>query len=282
MRTVFRFFVFPLVLLLATPAFAQTPSPMMDWQYSTGEVLTTTPEVLRSMDGELPDWRRAFGPGVSLMPTFQGSKRYHLMPSAIFDIRYKDEFFLSDGEGLGYNVLTAPGFRAGVALSYDLGRNSHDDPRIRHLPNVSFAPEPKLFVQYFLKPFVLTADVRKGIGGNDGVVGDIGAYIPVPLAKDDKWILFIGPSVTLADQQYMNSYFGVSPDSSRLSGLRAFDANGGFSSVGGGASTVYLIDDNWMLEGDFAYRRFLGDASRSPIIETKVQMSFDFNIGYRF
>ena len=276
-------FLFPLAgLILAAPVLAQTPSPMMDWQYSTGEALATTPEVLRSTDGELPEWRSSFGPGIGMQPTFQGSKRYHLTPSAIFDIRYKDEVFISDGEGIGYNVLTAPGFRAGIALSYDLGRETHDDPRVRNLPNISFAPEPKLFVQYVLWPVVLSADVRKAIGGNDGVIGDISAYVPIPLTHDQKWILFAGPSLTFADQRYMNSYFGVSPDISRVSGLRAFDADGGFSSVGVGASSVYLIDDHWLVEGDFAYRRFLGDAARSPIIETKIQTSLDFNIGYRF
>ena len=269
-------------LALAAPALAQTPSPMMDWQYSTGEVMTTTPEVLQTFDGgKVPDWRRDVGPGFSMMPTFQGSKRYHLTPSAILDFRYKDEFFASDGEGIGWNALTGPGFRAGVALGYDLGRDSHDDPRIRHLPNISFAPEPKLFAQYFLYPVALTADVRKGIGGNDGIVADFGAYLPVPLIKDT-WFMFVGPSVTLADRKYMNSYFGVSPDSSRISGLRSFDAGGGLASVGGGLSTVYLIDEHWLLESDLAYRHFLGDAARSPIIETKIQASIDFNIGYRF
>lgn len=275
-------FVLLFALLAAGAASAQTPSPLMDWQYSTGEVLTTTPEVLRSLDEPLPDWRRAVGPGIGMQPTFMGAKRYHPTPSAIFDFRYKDQFFISDGEGIGYNVLTAPGFRAGLAISYDLGRNTHDDPRIRHLPNISFAPEPKMFAQYFLMPVVLTADLRKAIGGNDGIVGDIGAYIPLPLDGDNKWILFFGPSLTLADRQYMNAYFGVSPYSSRLSGLRASQANGGFASVGGGASSVYLIDDHWLLEGDLAYRRFLGDAARSPIIETKIQLAVDFNIGYRF
>ncbi len=262
-------------LLPVIAGFAQTPSPLMDWQYSTGEVLS-------SLDGPPPEWRRDFGPGVSEQPTFMGSKRYKTGPSAILDIRYKDEFFLSDGEGLGWNVIHEPGFRAGIALGYDLGRNTHDDPRIRNLPDVSFAPEPKLFAQYFLFPVVLTAEIRKGIGGNDGVVGDVGAYIPLPLNKDKSWLLFVGPSITLADQHYMNAYFGVSPDISRTSGLRAFDANGGFSNVGVGATTVYLINEHWLVEGDLAYRRYLGDAARSPIVETKLQAAIDFNIGYRF
>jgi len=262
-------------LLPAAAGFAQTPSPLMDWQYSTGEVLS-------SLDGPPPEWRRAFGPGVSEQPTFMGSNRYKTGPSAILDIRYKDEFFFSDGEGLGWNVIHQPGFRAGIALGYDLGRNTHDDPRIRNLPDVAVAPEPKIFAQYFLFPVVLTADLKKGIGGNNGIVGDVGAYIPLPLTKDKSWLLFVGPSLTMADNRYMNSYFGVSAYSSELSGLRPFNANGGFTDVGVGASSVYLINEHWLIEGDLGYRRLLGDAARSPIIETKLMFAADFNIGYRF
>ena len=262
-------------LVAALPAFAQTPSPLMDWQYSPGEALS-------SIDGPPPDWRMAFGPGMSEQPTFMGSKRYRLEPSAIFDIRYKDEFFLSDGEGIGWNALTAPGFRAGIAVGYDMGRNTHDDPRIRGLPNIAFAPEPKIFAQYFLFPVVLTADLKKGIGGNNGIVGDVGAYIPLPLKEDRSWVLFVGPSLTMADGRYMNAYFGVSDYSSRLSGLRSFTANGGFTNAGLGATSFYLIGAHWLIESDIAWRRLLGDAARSPIIETKQQIAVGVNIGYRF
>jgi outer membrane scaffolding protein for murein synthesis (MipA/OmpV family) len=264
-----------IVFFAALPVFAQTPSPLMDWQYSTGEVLA-------SLQGPLPEWRAVLGPGVSEQPTFMGSKRYQTEPSAILDIRYKDEFFLSDGEGIGVNLLHGEGFRAGVALGYDIGRDTHDDPRIRQLPNVAFAPEPKVFAQYFLFPVVLTADLKKGIGGNDGIVGDVGAYIPIPLNKDRSWLVFAGPTLTLADGRYMNSYFGVSDYSSRLSGLRDFTANGGFTNAGVGATNLYMMGDHWVIVSNLAYRRLLGDAARSPIIETRTQFSGDFNIGYRF
>jgi len=270
-----RLAVFAVSLFAAIPSLAQTPSPLMDWQYSTGEVLS-------SLQGPLPEWRAAFGPGVSEQPTFIGSNRYRTEPSAILDVRYKDEFFLSDGEGIGWNALTAPGFRAGLAVGYDIGRNSHDDARIRDLPNIAFAPEPKVFAQYFLFPVVLTADLKKGIGGNDGIVGDVGAYIPLPLKQDKSWLLFVGPSLTMADGRYMNSYFGVSDSSSRLSGLREFTANGGFTNAGLGATSIYLIGAHWLVESDFGWRRLLGDAARSPITETNNQITGDINIGYRF
>jgi len=270
-----RFVFFGLAALFSLPGFAQTPSPLMDWQYSTGQVLT-------SLDGPPPDWREIVGPGVSEQPTFMGSNRYHTGPSAIIDIRYKDEFFLSDGEGIGWNILHGPGFRAGIAVGYDMGRNTHDDPRIRDLPNIAFAPEPKVFAQYFLFPVVLTADLKKGIGGNNGIVGDVGAYIPLPLNKDRSWLLFVGPSLAMADGRYMNSYFGVSDYSSSQSGLRQFTANGGFTDAGVGATSISMLGDHWMVIGDFGWRRLLGDAARSPITETKAQITTDINIGYRF
>lgn len=275
---------FLLLFALLLPAFAsaQTPSPRMDWQYSTGEVLTSTSEVLSTFGDKPPEWRQAYGAGIDVQPTYLGSPRYKFMPSAIFDVRYKDVAFISAGEGIGVDLLRGEGFRAGVAVGYDLGRNTHDDVRIRNLPNVSMAAEPKIFAQYFLKPVVVTFDLRKGIGGNDGIVGDVGAYIPLPLNKENSLILFAGPSVTMADSRYMNAYFGVSPDSSRLSGLSAFHADGGFANAGAGATMIYMIGEHWLLESNFAYQRFLGDAWHSPIPETRVQYVGDVNIGYRF
>jgi outer membrane scaffolding protein for murein synthesis (MipA/OmpV family) len=88
--------------------------------------------------------------------------------------------------------------------------------------------------------------------------------------------------MTLADSRYMNSYFGVSDASSRVSGLRFFTANGGLTNAGAGASSVYFIGEHWLVLGDFGWRRLLGDAARSPIIETRSQFVGDVNFAYRF
>ncbi|HLI10787.1 MAG TPA: MipA/OmpV family protein [Alphaproteobacteria bacterium] len=260
--------------VLSAPAAAQTPLPLANWQYSAGEVL-------ESLAGPLPDWRVTIGGGVLGQPSFEGSKRYIPEPSVIIDVRYRDLLFASDGEGVGANLLHGPGYRAGIAMSYDAGRDHHDDHHLRGLDNIDPAPEPKLFAQYFVKPVVLTLDLRKAIGGHDGIIGDVGAYVPVPVVKD-KLILFVGPTLTMADGQYMQSYFGVTAAESAASGLRRFDAGGGLKSTGFGATGVYLLDKHWLIEGDAAYERLLADAAASPIIETKNQLVADINLGYRF
>ncbi len=180
--------------LAASPLAAQTPSPLANWQYSAGEVLVP-------LGGPVPDWRIILGGGAEMQPIYEGSQRYSALPSVVFDVRYKDIAFLSDGEGVGVNVLRGPTYRAGLAIAYDLGRNHHVQHRLAGLGNIDPAPEAKLFAEYFLPPFVYTFDLRKGIGGHDGVIGDIGLYVPVPAAKD--FYVFTGPSVTFADGDYI-------------------------------------------------------------------------------
>ena len=264
---------FILLRLLSVPAMAQTPLPLAEWQYSAGEVLS-------SYEKPVPDWRVTLGAGAFLQPKFEGAKRYDVEPSGVLDVRYRDIVFLSDGEGIGVNLLRGRGYRAGVALSYDLGRDSHDDPHLHNLPNVAPAPEPKLFAQYFLLPVVLTLDLRKAIGGENGLIGDLGAYVPLPVAKET--YLFVGPSLTWASRRYMQSYFGVSEDASASSGLPAFSAHGGFKNATLGATLVRLFGEHWLLFGEAAYEHLLDAAADSPITETRSQFALGLNVAYRF
>src|SRR5689334_10021012 len=185
--------VLALVLaLFAGEAAAQTPSPLAYWQYSVGELLGANEKMKEP--GANP-WDFTVGGGAMGVPKFEGARHYQGEPSVILDARYKDIFFASDGEGVGVNVVHGQNYRAGVAVGYDLGRDQHDDARLKGLGNVGAAPEGKLFAEYFLLPFMLTATVHQAVGGHNGLLADLGAYIPLPFF-DDKLIVFTGPTVT--------------------------------------------------------------------------------------
>lgn len=262
-----------LVLPCVGIASAQTPTPLANWQFSAGQVLA-------SLAGPPPEWRAVLGLGAGVAPDYPGAERYKAQPSGIVDLRYRDIAFLSDGEGLGVNLLHGKGYRAGVAISYDLGRYHRDDPRVSALRDVDAAPEAKLFAQYFLLPVVLAADVRKGLGGHDGYIGDLGAYVPLPIGKSA--FLFVGPGITFADSRYMDAYFGVDAAHAQASGLRQFTADGGVRNVSFGATAVYLFGEHWLLNADAGLQRLLGDAARSPVTEDKIQFTADLIVGYRF
>ncbi len=264
----FAFFIMPGI------SQAQTPSPLASWQYSAGEVL------VKLGDEPLPEWRVTLGLTGSVMPKYEGADSYEVMPGGIIDIRFRDIAFFSVGEGLGVNLLRGDTYRAGVAVSYDLGRNDNDDPRIRGLGDIDPAPQAKLFGQVFILPVVLSFDVRRGIGGHDGWIGDLSAYMP--LSASEKFIAFAGPSVTLADQDYMDSYFSVSPGQAANSNLPAFKADPGFKNANFGVTAIYFITDNWLIIADAAVERLLGDAARSPITQSRTQFTFDLSIAYTF
>jgi outer membrane scaffolding protein for murein synthesis (MipA/OmpV family) len=258
--------------LAAWPVAAQTP-PLANWQYSVGEVLVP-------LGGPVPEWRIILGGGALMEPIYGGSQRYSALPSVVFDVRYKDIAFLSDGEGVGVNLLRGPTYRAGLAITYDLGRNHHVQTRLAGLGNIDPAPEAKLFAEYFLAPFVYTFDVRKAIGGHDGVIGDLGLYVPVPAAKD--FYVFTGPTVTFADSDYMQAYFGISPLQAERSQFHVFTARGGLVRAGWGVTALYKYSDHWWLEGEAAWEYLLGDAANSPIVEDKSQFTAGVNLLYRF
>jgi outer membrane scaffolding protein for murein synthesis (MipA/OmpV family) len=264
-----------LILALAcfTPAVAQTTSPLAYWQYSAGEVM-------EPLNGPTPEWRTIVGVGTTARPAYEGARRFAFRPDILFDLRYRDRFFLSDGEGLGVNLLRGRTYRAGIAISYDLGRADGSDGHLRGLHNISPAPEAKLFGEIALLPVVLTGAIRQGIGGHDGIIADFGAYLPLPIGRDIT--VFLGPTVTLADSAYMKSYFGVTPGEAAAGPLPAYAPGGGIKSAGFGVTAVDLLTKTWFLEGDLGFTELLGDAARSPVSLNDTQLSLGIHVGYRF
>ena len=69
-----------LVMSLCRPGAAETPTPLANWQFSAGEVLSTLP-------GPVPKWRVTLGMGAEVQPAFSGSKHDTFEPAFTVDIR---------------------------------------------------------------------------------------------------------------------------------------------------------------------------------------------------
>jgi outer membrane scaffolding protein for murein synthesis (MipA/OmpV family) len=264
---------------MATRAGAQTPAPLTEWQYSAGVPLE------RLFQPEVPDWRVRLGAAFSLRPRYYGADRYQVVGGPSVDIRYRDLFFASTGEGVGVNVLRGPNWRAGIAITYDLGRRAANDPgHLSGLGNINPAPEAKLFADYVISkefPLVLRADIRRNLGGTDGWIGDLGAYLPLP-GSSEQFFWFGGPTLTFADSRYMNRWFGVSPTQAAASGYPNYHANPGLKSVGAGVTAVWYFRKHWFMTADVAVQQLVGSAARSPITQVSTNGVFDFSINYQF
>jgi outer membrane scaffolding protein for murein synthesis (MipA/OmpV family) len=266
---------------IATPAavYAQTPSPLAEWQYSSGILLE------QMFEPQLPTWRIRVGPSASFQPRYDGSDRYHVMAGPSIDIRYRDRFFLSTGEGLGMNVLTGPNWRVGFAVAYDLGRRAADDlGHLSGMGNINPAPSLRLLGEYAISksfPLVFRADLRRSFGGDNGWIGDIGAYMPMP-GSSETFSWFAGPTMTIADSRYMNSWFGVNAGQSARSGYRQYDASAGIRSVGFGVVASLALNKRWSLTADGAFQQLVGAAAHSPITQTRASGVFNLSLNYEF
>jgi outer membrane scaffolding protein for murein synthesis (MipA/OmpV family) len=263
----------------AQQAAAQTPSPLGEWQYSAGIPLEKLYEPNR------PPFEARVGVGATFEPRYDGSDRYHMLVGPSIDLRYKDILFGSTGEGVGVNFLQGQNWRMSLAAAYDLGRRGHDDPsRLNGLGNINPAPEMKLAAEYVVSkdfPLVFRAALTRSFGGSNGWSADVGAYMPLP-GSNQTFYWFAGPSVTFADSNYMQSWFGVNGQQAAASGYRQYNASAGLKSAGFGITLVYFVDKHWFVSADGALRRLLGSAARSPIIQTKTEGVCDISINYQF
>jgi outer membrane scaffolding protein for murein synthesis (MipA/OmpV family) len=268
-----------LLVAAAPAAFAQTPSPLQEWQYSSGIAL------YKLYVPDQPVWQEDAGLALESHPLWEGSKTYRELVGPVLDLRYKDLAFASVGEGLGYNILRNDNFRLGVALGYDLGRLARDDlEHLKGLGDVPSAAVSKLFASYVVSksfPLVMRADVREFLGGADGMVADLDAYLPLP-GSSEKLVMFLGSSVTFADRLHEQTLFGVDPNQAFASGYRNYQAHGGLESAGVGLTVTRFVTKHWLLNLDLAANRLYGSAAASPITETRFQGVAVLSVAYRW
>ena len=263
-----------IITFLCNSASAQTPSPYPEWQDSAGVVLS-------KLGGPPAEWEVRLGPGVGVMPLYEGSDRYRITPAPTIDVRYYDIAFASIGEGIGVNLLRGDTYRAGFAIAYDTGRDQKTTGALNGIGNISAAPVPKFFAQVAVLPFVFTADVRRSIGGTDGLIGDLGVYMPV--VGNKQWAVFVGPSVTFSDDRYAEKYFGITPAQARPnSGFPVYAATGGLTKTNFGVSVNYRVDDHWRINTGLGYERLLDSVGDSPLVRDKNQLGLSITASYKF
>jgi outer membrane scaffolding protein for murein synthesis (MipA/OmpV family) len=258
---------------------SQTPSPLQEWQYSGGIILA------RLFEPNLPDWRVILGTAAQVQPVYDGARAYRVRGGPVFNVQYRDIAFLSTGEGLGVNFLRGDHYRFGAAIAYDLGRRMADDyTNLRGMGDISPAPVAKMFASYVLSrkfPLILRVDVRQILGGANGAVADAGVYMPLP-GSSKKFVMFAGPSITLATHRYLQSEYGVTPSQSLASGHRVFDPHAGTAAVGVGFSATGFITDHWLLNLDAAVSKLKGSADESPVTERSTERVIVLSVAYNW
>jgi MipA family protein len=114
--------------------------------------------------------------------------------------------------------------------------------------------------------FAVSIEAMKDVAdGNDGSIVRLRAGYRIPLSPT--WMLSINGFTTWADEDYMTAYFGIDRRNSLRSGLKPYDADSGFKDVGITVPLRYNASEHWAIMGVAGYKRLIGDAADSPIVE---------------
>ena len=240
-------------------------------------------------------WRINIGAGMLYAPSFMGSKDYQLFAFPSLSVSYGNLFFASMREGIGYNIINSNGWRVGPIIKYHFSRKEDGNNPFRigggkstalqGLGDVEGTLEGGGFAEYRQKSLVYKIELRQGIGGHNGIIGDASVnYSGTISLKGPPIIYAFGPRTAFADSDYINAYYGINQTQSANSGLNRYHAGSGLVSYGAGGFMLMPLYPKVSISLFGGYDRLGNEAADSPLIRQRGsanQFAAGFNITYK-
>jgi MipA family protein len=218
------------------------------------------------------------GMAVGVAPDFMGSSDRTGVAGPIF--RYQlsgsERYFLLLGPQATFNILDDPDWRFGPMLQFRAGRGSDvDDAVVNRMVGINNTVEGGVFLTYRMKlsqekmhQINFTGDVA---GSGNGAVGTLRMMWWQPIREGTLFNLGIG--TTLANDKWMNTYFGVNNTSDialyPTLGGRAYNAGSGVKSVTIPFGITQALSKEWLVSAGARYEKLMGDAKDSPIVQQR-------------
>ncbi|WP_262695141.1 MipA/OmpV family protein [Kordiimonas aquimaris] len=227
-----------------------------------------------------PEWTVSVGGGVLFNPTYVGDDDYQLSLLPNIRVAYGNSFFASVQEGVGYNVINQNGWRVGPLVKFDFGRDEGGNSPFRVIGSetndldgfgqIDFTFEAGGFLQYAARNFSSKLELRRGINGHEGFVGEFEVNRTGRNTVFGKTGIFsFGPKLKFANKRYNQAFFGVNAAQATGSGLAQYNAGSGVVSYGVSGSQIILLSRNVSAVAFTGYDRLGHEASESTLIEQR-------------
>jgi len=229
-------------------------------------------------------YRVSLGPQLS--PNYPGADKVQLSPLVDVAVARGDDPFPFEAadDSFGFSILKNGAFEFGPIANFQGSRKRKESHAA--IDEVGTTVELGGYAQYWLaKSLRLHTEIRKGVNGHGGLIGSVGLdYV----ARDrDKWLVSIGPRVTLSDEKYRRAYFDVSPTVAARTGLPVYRSNGSaVHALGVSSTATRQFSSRWGIYGYARYDRLTGDGADSPLTTkpygTRNQFSGGLGLSFTF
>lgn len=237
------------------------------------------------------------GGAAIVKPKYEGSDEFETIPipiiipkfsetveengAAITEVRKRVNFRGLDE--IRIRVLGGERFHAGAVTGYITKRDQDDGPLLRGLGDIDGGLVAGAYTGFTLGAFQFDAAILEKVTGDDaGPEFRFGVETTQQITERTRIVARVG--TTFASDDYMQTYFGVTPAQSRDSkaGLAAYTPDAGIKDVFFEIGGTMDLSDRWLLKAGGRYGRLLGDAADSPVVATENQFSGVLGLGYRF
>ena len=226
-------------------------------------------------------WQVTAGAGVLARPDFPGSDSLEVLPVPAFNVVYDQRWFLN-ADGLGAYLVHRERGSLTLSLAPDLTRRDESDSaHLRGLGDVDRTAAARLKSSYRFGPVTATAALVTDIADEGhGTLAELALQMRSELTQ--RLSLNYGVAARWIDDEYAESFFGVTQDQSQRSGLPRYEAQSGFGDTRLFVNAVYVLNPRWIVTGGAAAASLQGDAKDSPIVEDDSYFQFDAAVLYRF
>jgi outer membrane protein len=215
------------------------------------------------------------GGGIGFAPDYEGSDYYEAVPVPYFNVNYNHGMFVKLlGLNLRANLIPEKTWNLGPVYNYRAERDNVDNNRVDRMRDVSDAHEVGAFGGFTINNWFVSLEFLTDLGEAHG-----GWYSKLKGGYNwiisNSWALSIGASTTYADDDYMQTYFGVTAADAARSGLNQYEADSGIKDVGIDLGLNWMITQNWSAKGLASYTQLVGDADdSSPVVDEGSESQF--------
>lgn len=234
-------------------------------------------------------FRPVIGAGVLYRPDYRGSDEHEATPIPYVGFRYGVGGMVLSGEGAGLKLDVLPGdnFAAGPIIKYGFGRSDVADPVISLLPEIDAGVDVGGFFEASSQAgrgrLSAGLQLASGVGDREGVSASLQAGYHFPISSRVR--ISLRSSITWADEQFMQTFYGIDAAGAVSSGLASFEAEPGLESAGLSAAVNYRLNEKWSATALASFDRLLNSAADSPIVSdrgSENQTSFGLTLSRAF
>jgi outer membrane scaffolding protein for murein synthesis (MipA/OmpV family) len=263
----------------------------------------------------MPDGSRDLylGLGAVSAPRYEGARERRVAALPVLQFEWSNGIFIS-GMSAGMHLSGAPSVEYGPLLALQPRRN--ESGNANGIGGIDSAGQPTLvvpqpplvvtrfaagssrldgmdpigarllaggFFNYYLSPHLrLTSSLLYGSGNErKGATWRIGVQ-RIAAEAGSHHSVSLSAGLTLANRDYNQAFFGVSPTEAQRSGHGAYQAAGGLKDAFVGARWNWALAPSWLVTSSLQGTRLLGSAKDSPLVERPTNLTVSTALAYRF